>query len=583
MRTLKILFFLTLMVVGLGVMAQPQDASAPHVDVIVIDGTINPAVDDFIRESIGRAKLNRANALVIQLDTPGGLLTSTRTIVKEILGALVPVIVYVSPSGAGAGSAGVFVTMSGHIAAMAPGTNIGAAHPVSGGGKEVKGVMGEKIENFTASFSESIAQQRGRNTEWAVQAVRKSVSITEREALKKDVIDIVAKDIDDLLRQADGRKVELEGRPHTLALKGVRIVRYEMSLKQRIINAIADPNIAYLFMMAGILGLYMEFSHPGVFFPGVAGAICLLLALASFQLLPINYTGLVLMPLGVALLVGEAFFPSFGVLGVGGIIAMALGSLLLFDTQGSDFGVDRPIVFTAVGTLGAFVLAVSYLVFRSQKSRPTLGLEGLLGEVGEVRGKLNPAGKIFVHGEYWNAQADAEIDMSEKVNAVLYFRVLDPNRAVREVENYLFATSQLAQVTLRSVCGQGELDELLAEREKINTRIQEILDAQTDPWGIKVVLVELKHIDLPQEMQRAMAKQAEAERERRAKVIHAEGEFQASQKLADAAEVIGKQPMALQLRFLQSLVEVASEKNSTTIFPVPIDLLTPFLKKTDQS
>jgi regulator of protease activity HflC (stomatin/prohibitin superfamily) len=173
-------------------------------------------------------------------------------------------------------------------------------------------------------------------------------------------------------------------------------------------------------------------------------------------------------------------------------------------------------------------------------------------------------------------------NVSVKVNAVLYFRVLEPNLAVREVENYLFATSQLAQVTLRSVCGQGELDELLAEREKINSRIQDILDKQTDPWGIKVVLVELKHIDLPQEMQRAMAKQAEAERERRAKVIHADGEFQASQKLADAAEVMAKQPMALQLRFLQSLVEIASEKNSTTIFPVPIDLLTPFLKKNDQ-
>jgi regulator of protease activity HflC (stomatin/prohibitin superfamily) len=172
-------------------------------------------------------------------------------------------------------------------------------------------------------------------------------------------------------------------------------------------------------------------------------------------------------------------------------------------------------------------------------------------------------------------------NVSVKVNGVLYFRILDANRAVREVENYLFATSQLSQVTLRSVCGQAELDELLSERERINARIQEILDAQTDPWGIKVVLVELKHIDLPQEMQRAMAKQAEAERERRAKVIHADGEFQASQKLADAAEVIGRQPMALQLRFLQSLVEVASEKNSTTIFPVPIDLLTPFLKKTD--
>jgi regulator of protease activity HflC (stomatin/prohibitin superfamily) len=174
-------------------------------------------------------------------------------------------------------------------------------------------------------------------------------------------------------------------------------------------------------------------------------------------------------------------------------------------------------------------------------------------------------------------------NVSVKVNAVLYFRVLDPNLAVREVENYLFATSQLAQVTLRSVCGQGELDELLAEREKINTRIQDILDKQTDPWGIKVVLVELKHIDLPQEMQRAMAKQAEAERERRAKVIHADGEFQASQKLLDAAEVMSKQPMALQLRFLQSLVEISSEKNSTTIFPVPIDLLTPFLSKADKT
>src|SRR5438034_4470473 len=408
------------MVVGLGVMAQPQDASAPHVDVIVIDGTINPAVDDFIRESIGRAKLNRAQALMIQLDTPGGLLTSTRTIVKEILGAPIPVIVYVSPSGAGAGSAGVFVTMSGHIAAMAPGTNIGAAHPVSGGGQEVKGVMGEKIENFTASFAESIAQQRGRNTEWAIQAVRKSVSITEKEALKIKVIDVVAKDINDLLEQAHGRKVDIDGRKHELSLKGARVERYGMSLKQKVLNTIADPNIAYLLMMAGILGLYMEFSHPGVVFPGVAGAICLLLAFASLQLLPINYAGLGLIILGIGLLIGEAFAPSFGVLGVGGIISLALGSFFLFDTEGSDLIVDRSIIFTAVATLGSFVLAVSYLVFRSQKSKPALGMEGLIGEIGEVRGKLIPSGKIFVHGEYWNAREDSEIDVGEKVEVVGY-------------------------------------------------------------------------------------------------------------------------------------------------------------------
>jgi membrane-bound serine protease (ClpP class) len=303
---------------------------------------------------------------------------------------------------------------------MAPGTNIGAAHPVAGAGQEIKGVMGEKMENFVASFAETIAQQRGRNAEWAIQAVRKSVSVTEREALKKNVIDIVAKDIDDLLKQADGKKVDLDGRSETLTLKDARIVRYEMSLKQKIVNGVADPNIVYLLLMAGILGLYMEFSHPGVIFPGVAGGICLLLALTGLQLLPINYAGLALILLGVGLLVGEAFAPSFGVLGVGGIISLTLGSFFLFDTESSDLVVDRSIIFTTVATLGTFVLAVSYLVFRSQKSKPRLGLEGLLGEVGEVRGKLSPAGKIFVHGEYWNAQAEGEIDVGEKVKVVGY-------------------------------------------------------------------------------------------------------------------------------------------------------------------
>ena len=401
-------------------MAQPKGASAPHVDLIVIDGTINPAVDDFIRESIGRAKSNGARALIIQLDTPGGLLSSTRTIVKEILGAPVPVMVYVAPSGAGAGSAGVFITLSAHIAAMAPGTNIGAAHPVAGGGQEVKGVMGEKIENFTASFSETIARQRGRNAEWAIQAVRKSVSITEKEALKLNVIDIVAKDINDLLKQAEGRKVDLDGRTQTLSLKDVEVIRHEMNLKDRVINIIADPNIAYLLLMAGILGLYMEFSHPGVIFPGVAGAICLILALISLQLLAFNHAGLVLILLGVALLIGEAFMPSFGVLGVGGVISLALGSFLLFDTQDSGVGVDRSIIFAAVGTLASFVLAISYLVYRSQKSKPTLGFDGMLGEIGDVRAKLNPAGKVFVRGELWNAEADGEIDMGEKVEIVGY-------------------------------------------------------------------------------------------------------------------------------------------------------------------
>ncbi|OGP21597.1 MAG: hypothetical protein A2038_11335 [Deltaproteobacteria bacterium GWA2_57_13] len=403
---------------GFAVLAQPQPPSGPVVDLIVIDGGINPAVDDFIRGSIERARGKRARALIIQLDTPGGLLTSTRSIVKEILGAPVPVIVYVAPSGAGAGSAGVFITLAAHIAAMAPGTNIGAAHPVGGGGQEVKGVMGEKIENFTASFSEAIAQKRGRNTEWAIQAVRRSVSITEKEALAKNVIDVVARDIDDLLRQADGRKVEIDGRQEPLALKDARVERFEMGLKQKIINVLSDPNIAYLLLMAGILGLYMEFSHPGVIFPGVTGAIALLLALTSFQIIPINYAGLVLILLGAALLAGEAFVPSFGVLGIGGAISLALGSLLLFDTETSDLGVDRSIVFTAVATLSILMFLVGYLVFKSQRRKPTLGLEGLIGEIGDVRVKLSPAGKIFVHGEYWNAEGEGEIAVGEKVRVV---------------------------------------------------------------------------------------------------------------------------------------------------------------------
>jgi membrane-bound serine protease (ClpP class) len=229
-----------------------------------------------------------------------------------------------------------------------------------------------------------------------------------------------SKDIDDLLKQADGRKVDLDGRHETLALKDARVVRYEMSLKQKIVNRLADPNIVYLLMMVGILGLYMEFAHPGVIFPGVAGGICLLLALTGLQVLPINYAGLALILLGIALLVGEAFAPSFGILGIGGIISLTLGSFFLFDTESSDLIVDRPIIFTTVATLGSFVLAVSYLVFRSQKSKPTLGLEGLIGEAGEVRGRLSPAGKVFVHGELWNAEADSEIDAGEKVKVVGY-------------------------------------------------------------------------------------------------------------------------------------------------------------------
>lgn len=404
-----------------------------HVNLIVIDGGINPAVNDYIRESIRRAREGNARALIIQLDTPGGLLSSTRSIVKEMLSAPLPIIVYVAPSGAGAGSAGVFITMAANIAAMAPGTNIGAAHPVAGGGQEVKGVMGEKIENFTASFSETIAQRRGRNTEFAIQAVRRSISITDKEALEKRVIDLVAVDVSDLLRQASGREVDVGGVKRTLDFNGVSILRFEMGLKQRIINILAHPNVAYLLMMAGILGLYMEFSNPGALFPGIAGGIALLLALASFQVLPINYAGLLLIGLGMCLLVAEAFLPSFGLLGISGVVSLGLGSLLLFDVEGSDLSVDGSIVVAAVGTLSAFVLVVTFLVVKSQRRKATLGYEGLVGELGEVRERLDLRGKVFVHGEVWNAEGSERLEPGDRVEVTGYDGMILKVRRAGEV------------------------------------------------------------------------------------------------------------------------------------------------------
>jgi membrane-bound serine protease (ClpP class) len=261
-------------------MASPAGAGAAVVHHIVVDGAIGPAVAEFVKEAIDRAKTEKAAALLIELDTPGGLLTSARTVVKDLLAAPVPVIVYVAPSGAGAGSAGVFITMAAHVAAMAPGTSIGAAHPVGGGGEDIKGDMGEKIENFTASFSEAIARQRGRNVEWAVKAVRESVSVAADEAAKLKVVDVVAKDRDDLFARVDGRTVEVAGEKHVLRVKAAELQTFEMRFSQRVLAVLGDPNIVYLLMLAGLLGLYVEFTNPGVFFPGVVGGICLVLARA---------------------------------------------------------------------------------------------------------------------------------------------------------------------------------------------------------------------------------------------------------------------------------------------------------------
>ena len=413
----------------------PTPIGSAHINLIVVDATINPAVADFIRESIDDASKDGALALIIQFDTPGGLLTSTKTIVKDLLDAPLPVIVYVAPGGSGAISAGVFITMAGTIAAMAPGTTIGAAHPVAGGGQNIEGDMREKVENFTASFSESIAQRRGRNVEWAEKAVRESVVITETEALEKKVIDLVASDVQDLLRQVGDRTVEVGNTKQKLDLTPAqgagglfRVVTQEMRLKHKVLNILAHPQVAYLLMMAGILGLYLEFSNPGLLFPGLTGTICLLMALTAFQVLPINYTGLLLILLGVALLVTELFVPSFGILGVSGIVAFVMGSLFLFDSSDAAFAIDRGIIFTVALCAGLFMLIVGTLSMKAYRLRPVTGKEGMLGEVGEVRVRLAPRGKVWLHGEYWNAETE-----EEAIEAGQPVRVVEINRMVLKV------------------------------------------------------------------------------------------------------------------------------------------------------
>jgi membrane-bound serine protease (ClpP class) len=397
--------------------ALSDTATAPvtdrWVDLIDIDGSINPAAADFIDDSIAKAHAGGASALVIRLDTPGGLLSSAQKIVKAILNAPLPVIVYVAPEGAFAASAGTFVTEAANIAAMAPGTTIGAAHPLEANGSDVpEGKGAEKIENFTAAFAKTIAHQRGRNEAWIEDAVRKSSSISEREALKLHVIDFVASDLNDLLKQATGRTVTLaDGRAIKLDFAGTAIRPARMTLGQSVLNRLADPNIMYLLMIAGVIGLYFEFAHPGAYLPGVAGAICLLIALASFQLIPINLAGLLLIVLGMGMLLAELFVTSYGVLGIGGVIAFVIGSLFLIDTSQTNLVVSHGIIAGTAAGFSAIVLGIGYLALRGRHQPASTGGEGMIGKVGEVRQAIGPGapGQLFVNGEIWRAVSDQTI------------------------------------------------------------------------------------------------------------------------------------------------------------------------------
>jgi len=382
-------------------------APAP-VATIEIEGVISPVTLRLVGLAIDRAQAERAQALVILLDTPGGLERSMRAIVQRMMNAEVPVVVFVAPTGARAASAGVFITMAGHVAAMAPATNIGAASPVSVGGGGADKTMMKKVENDAAAFIRTVAIERGRNADWAEKAVRQAVAVTEREALKLNVIDLVADSLPDLLGKIDGRTIKLPKGPVTLATKGAPVRPIEIGFRDRFLNVITDPNVAYVLMMLGMLGLFFELSNPGVILPGIIGGISLILAFFAFQSLPINYAGLLLILFGIVLLVAEIKIVSHGVLAIGGMISMALGSLMLFDSPEVGFRVSWWVIAPTVGaTAGLFLFVVAAGV-RALGRPPATGVEGLVGKTAIVRERLAPEGQVMVSGEIWRAVAQGE-------------------------------------------------------------------------------------------------------------------------------------------------------------------------------
>ncbi|MDA8213929.1 MAG: nodulation protein NfeD [Nitrospiraceae bacterium] len=383
--------------------------------VITVNGVINPVASEYIGKSIKKAAEMNAEALIIELDTPGGLDTSMRSIVKDIIGSSVPVIVYVSPSGARAASAGVFITMAAHIAAMSPGTNIGAAHPVAVGEKMDK-VMAEKATNDAAAYIKSIAETRSRNVKWAEDAVRKSVSVTETEALKNNIIDVIAKDINILLSEIDGRMVKTAYGDKTLKTANAKIIRHEMSFRHKILNLISDPNVAYILMMLGFYGLFFELTNPGAIFPGVVGGICLVLAFYSFQTLPVNYAGLLLIIIGLILFILEVKVISYGMLTIGGIISIVLGSLMLFESPLPFLKLSLTVIIPAAIVTAMFFVLTFRLAYRAYKRKPVTGVEGLVGLEGVAKTDITPeGGMVIVHGEYWSAYSDNVIHKDERV------------------------------------------------------------------------------------------------------------------------------------------------------------------------
>ncbi len=394
---------------------EPQQA---HIDIIQIQDSINPGVEDFMKYAIKRSADDKAECLIILLDTPGGLMTSMRGISQAILNSPVPVVVYVFPSGAQAASAGVFITVAADIAAMAPGTNIGAAHPVTAGGADVPSTMNEKVLNDTLAFARSIAAQRGRNAEWMEDAVSKSVSATAEEAFKLNVIDLVADNLPALIKRLDGWHLQRGGTTVVLKTNGVEQRTISPSLQNDILRIISNPNLAYILLMIGLAGLYFELSSPGAVVPGVIGGICLILALYALQTLPVNYAGFLIILLAVVFFILEMKIASHGLLSLAGALCLVLGSVMLFRNPQEPRQVALSVFLPTTLAVSIFFAAVARLAFRAQKTKPQTGQDALLGMIGEVKLQIDPEGKVFVNGELWYAQADQRIEVGDKVEVL---------------------------------------------------------------------------------------------------------------------------------------------------------------------
>ncbi len=390
------------------------------VEYAEVEGVIGPVTAEFILRALDRAEKRHADVVVIGLDTPGGLDESMRLIVKRFLQSSVPVVVYVAPPGARAASAGVFITYAAHIAAMAPGTNIGAAHPVSFGQK-ADSTMLEKITNDAVAYLRSLARKRGRNEAWAEEAVRKSVSLPADEAAARGVVDLVANDLTDLLKKINGRRVVLDtGDTVKIRSWPARVHTVRMGLRERILAILANPNVAYILLILGFYGLFFELSHPGSVLPGVAGVISLILAFYAFQTLPVNYAGLLLILLAMILFLAEVKVQSHGLLGLGGAVSLILGSLMLFDRSVDFLRISWWTLITVLGATLVFFLVILAKAVQAQRRRPVTGAEGLVGLTGEVARPIRPdrEGLVMVHGELWRARSPQALEKGRPIRVV---------------------------------------------------------------------------------------------------------------------------------------------------------------------